>query len=130
MECLVRKPAHVFRAHRYLCFQARLQPEKLEQCRELIKQVLLKKKITLKELQQITGFLNFACQVVVPGRAFLRRLINLSIGLNKPYQHVRINAEAKKDMQSWLAFLSKFNGKILFDYGPWVTSECIHLFTD
>ena len=60
----------------------------------------------------------------------MRRLINLSIGLNKPYQHVRINAEAKKDMQSWLSFLSKFNDIFLFDYDPWVTSECIHLFTD
>ena len=54
----------------------------------------------------------------------------MSIRLNKPYQHVRINAEAKDDMQSWLAFLSTSNGKILFDYGPWMTSESIHLFMD
>ena len=94
-------------------------------------QVLLKTSTIEKENYAQGPTTNYRIsQVIVPGRAFLRRLINLSIGLNKPYQHVRINAEAKKDMQSWLAFLSKFNGTILFDYGPWVTSECIHLFTD
>ena len=89
-----------------------------------------KKKLTLKELQQLTGLLNFACQVIVPSRAFLRRLINLSIGLTKPYQHVRITEEAKNDLKSWLTFLHMFNGKVLFDYGPWTSSDCMHQFTD
>ena len=75
-------------------FEARLPLDKLEKCMRLIQDVLAKPKITLKKLQQITGTLSFACQVVVPGRAFLRRLINLSIGLSKPFQHVRLNQRA------------------------------------
>lgn len=33
------------------------------------------KKIKLRDLQSLIGLLNFACYVVVPRRAFLRRLI-------------------------------------------------------
>lgn len=32
-----------------------------------------KRTLTLKELQSLIGFLNFACLIVVPGRTFLRR---------------------------------------------------------
>ena len=110
-------------------FEARLPLEKLDKCKNLINEALSKKKLTLKELQQLTGLLNFACQVIVPGRAFLRRLINLSIGLTKPYQHVRITDEPRNE-KSWLTFLHMFNGKALFDYGPWTSSHCMHLFTD
>ena len=43
-----------------------------------------RKKVTLKELQSLIGLLNFACAVVKTGRAFLRRLIDLTIGLRSP----------------------------------------------
>ena len=40
-----------------------------------------RRKVTLVELQSLLGLLNFACKVIRPGRAFLRRLINLTCGL-------------------------------------------------
>ena len=49
-----------------------------------------RKSVTLKELQSLIGLLNFACCVVVPGRAFLRRLIDLTRGVRKPTHHVRL----------------------------------------
>ena len=111
-------------------FEARLPLDKLDKCMRLIQDVLAKPKITLKKLQQITGTLSFACQDVVPGRAFLRRLINLSIGLSKQFQHVRLNSEAKKDLQTWQTFLIQFNGKAFFNYGTWTAAHCLHLYTD
>ena len=50
--------------------------EKILKAKDLIGQVLGKKskKMTLKQLQRICGFLNFLCRCVVPGRAFTRRL--------------------------------------------------------
>ena len=42
-----------------------------------ISEFLQRKKVTLKEVQSRTGLLNFACSVVRPGRAFLRRLSDL-----------------------------------------------------
>ena len=68
--------------------------------------------------------------MIIPGRAFLRRLINLSIGVSRPFQHVRITSEAKKDLQTWLTFLLDFNGKTFFDYGQWTSVHCMHLYTD
>jgi hypothetical protein len=38
-------------------------------------------KVQLKELQSLIGLLNFACSVIVPGWAFLRRLIYLTKGV-------------------------------------------------
>ena len=102
----------------------------LEMCRNLIEKVIGQTKIMLMLLQLITGTLDFACQVVSPGRAFLRRLINLSIGLSRPFQHVRISSEANKDLQRWLYFLRKLNGKKLFSYGQWTDIHCAHRFTD
>ena len=60
-------------------FEARLPLEKIDKCLSLIANFLTRKKVTLKEIQSLTGMLNFACSVVVPGRAFLRRLIDLTV---------------------------------------------------
>ena len=92
--------------------------------------ILNKTKITLKELQSVIGLLNFACKVVVPGRAFLRRLINLTIGMSKPHHHIRLNSDAKADLQAWLLFLRLFNGKTFFLPDQWLSADALHLYTD
>jgi hypothetical protein len=91
---------------------------------------MLRKSVTLKQLQSFIGKLNFACSVVPPGRTFLRRLIDLSIGLTKPHHHRRLNSEAKADLQAWRIFLDKFNGKALFPSGITHSASSLHLFTD
>ena len=67
-----------------ISMEARLPLEKVEKCRTLLLGFLTRKKVTLKEIQSLTGVLNFACSVVKPGRAFLRRLIDLTIGIKSP----------------------------------------------
>ena len=96
----------------------------------LINNVLEKEKITLKDLQSIIGTLNFACAVVVPGRAFLHRLIDLTIGISKPIYKIRITKSVKEDLIIWRDFLSNFNGKSLFLSDRSLTSESLNLFTD
>ena len=68
------------------------------------------KKLTLRELQSLIGTLNFACKVIVPGRSFLRRLIDLTIGIRRPNFHIRLNNKARLDLAAWLIFLQSFNG--------------------
>ena len=63
--------------------EARLPHEKLDKCRDLLSTFLRRRRVTLQEIQSLTGLLNFACTVVVPGLAFLRRLIDLTIGVEK-----------------------------------------------
>ena len=47
-------------------FEARLPLDKIDKCLGLIANFLTRKKVTLKEIQSLTGMLNFACSVVVP----------------------------------------------------------------
>ena len=63
----------------------RLPADKIRKCEAAIAVLDQKKRVTLHQLQSVIGLLNFACSVIVPGRAFLRRLIDLTIGLTKPY---------------------------------------------
>ena len=69
--------------------EARLPQEKVEKCLLAIHSLLGRKKVTLKELQSLIGLLNFACSVVTPGRVFLRRLVNLTIGIKQSHHFKR-----------------------------------------
>ena len=71
-------------------FEIRLPEDKLVALRNEVKKLVMQKSATLKQLQSLIGMLNFACQVVPPGRTFLRRLIHLTIGLKKPFHHRRL----------------------------------------
>ena len=57
--------------------EACLLQEKLDKCPDL-STFLRRRKVTLQEIQSLTGLLNFAYTVVVPGQAFLCRLINVN----------------------------------------------------
>ena len=76
------------------------------------------------------GTLNFACRVVAPGRAFLRRLIDLTVGLTRPNHHRNITKEARKDVNAWLMFLQQFNGVSIIPQPSWADSKTLCLFTD
>ena len=110
--------------------EVRLPEDKIQKCKTEILKIMQKQKATLKELQSINGLLNFACAVVLPGRPFLRRLIDLTIGLKAPHHHRRITQEVKEDMGVWMEFLDSFNGKSIFIEKKIWSSEELHLFTD
>jgi len=109
---------------------ARLPDDKLQNCLFMIKDFLYRKKVTLKELQSIGGLLNFACRVVLPGRAFLRRLFDLSRGLQKPHHRVKLKGGCKEDLKVWEEFLHQFNGTCFFLDEIYLASEKLKLFTD
>lgn len=111
-------------------FQARLPPDKIDKILLQLHAYKNRKKITLKELQSLIGLLNFACTVVVPGRAFLRRLIDLTTGVKKSRHKIRLNKEARADMAAWLSFMNNFNGKSFFLDDRWHSSANLHFYTD
>jgi hypothetical protein len=63
--------------------ELRLACEKLTELMQRTKLLLGCKNTTLQEIQSLIGLLNFACQVVVPGRAFCRRLIDATCKVKK-----------------------------------------------
>ena len=76
-------------------FEARLPREKIQKCLSAIDDTVSRKKVTLKDLQSLIGFLNFARSVIVPGRVFLQRLINITIGVKQPNHFIRIAQDLK-----------------------------------
>ena len=100
-----------------ILLEARLPLEKVEKCKSLLSQFLTRKKVTLQEVQSLTGLLNFACLVIQPGQAFLRRHVDLTLGVKKANHKIRLNREVKEDLKIWLSFFSNFNGKFNFHGG-------------
>ena len=110
--------------------EARLPVDKLQKCRMLLRTFYKRRKVTLRELHSLLGLLNFTCSFIVPGRGFLRRMIDLTKGAKRPDNSIRLSKEAKSDIATWLTFLDQFNGKTFFLDDKWVTSSSVELFTD
>ena len=113
-----------------LRMEARLPRDKTEKCKTLVSTFLRRKKVTLREIQSLVGLLNFACSVVVPGRAFLRRLIDLTRGVKSPHHFIRLNKSSKADLVLWQSFLDDFNGRSFFLNDAWHDSLSLNLYTD
>ena len=103
---------------------ASLPVDKLTRTKQDLSVWLSKKSCTLRELQSLIGTLQFACRVVVPGRAFLQRMINLTRGVIEPHHHIKLNSAFRKDVAMWLVFLEQWNGTNIFlDIAPTNSSE-------
>jgi hypothetical protein len=113
-----------------LAMEIRLPQDKLDKLKQTIDAMKCKRKVRLKELQSLIGLLNFSCLVVVPGRAFLRRLIDLTKGLTKPHHHKDLVRESRRDLAAWSLFINHFNGKTLMFKHVWKSSAHLHMYTD
>lgn len=113
-----------------VAMEARLPKDKIVKITEALLSFRKRKKVTLRELQSLIGLLNFACSVVLPGRPFLRRLIDLTKGVIKPFHHIRLNKESRLDIEAWLQFICNFNGKSMFLDQIWDSSKKLNLYTD
>ena len=97
--------------------------EKQERAMGMLKYMLDQKKVTVKELQALCGYLNFLCRAVFPGRAFVRRMYAkyshiTNVHCNddarrlgkfpklKQHHHIHLDREFKADCQVWIRFLS------------------------
>ena len=90
--------------------------EKQKKALNLINEMLDRKKATVKELQILTGYVNFLTKVIFAGRTFTRRMYSKyaiadkcaewegsSSSLNKlkSYHHIRLDVEFKLDCHIW-----------------------------
>ena len=105
--------------------QARLPPDKLVRARKTVKDLLNKPSISHQELESAVGFLSFAAKIVIPGRAFLRRLFD---ALRTPKPWHRISPAMKADLQWWQAFLDDWNCLKLIDHLD--SRPTFHIWTD
>ena len=88
-----------------------LADDKLARLRALIFSWRSRQAATKRELQSLIGHLSHAAFVVMPGRTFLRRIIdNMSIA-QQAHHHVRLTTDCRSDLQWWAAFLPLWNGR-------------------
>ena len=85
-----------------ILMQARLSQDKLARARSTVDNLLQKRTIPHRELESAIGFLSFAAMVVIPGRAFLRRLFD---AIRRPTAIIRITNAMRADLLWWKTFL-------------------------
>lgn len=110
--------------------EIRLPVDTLTKCQTATEICLKKKKVQMRDLQSVAGTLNVACGAVLSGRPFLRRLINLTVGIARPHFNIRITEQVEEGLNVWLAFLSAYSAKSLLLPERRLLSTDINLFTD
>ena len=119
----------------------RVPVDKKDKALRLLNHFSSKKKATVNELQQLTGFLNFLTKAIFPGRAFTRRMyskyshiLDDKNGKYKKYHHVRLDREFKFNCQVWQSFLSGYEQALvsrpMLDVNKFETSTTIGFYTD
>ena len=106
--------------------EAHLPKDKLEYLHTVLANWSSKPRCTLRELQELIGFLQFASQVVPHARAFIRRLIDFSCTFRSPYAVRSIPKYARADLTWWTTFIPSWNGIRLIT----PSRPVIHIYTD
>lgn len=98
--------------------------DKVSKALNQIERIQEAKKVTVLDMQKITGLLNFFTRAVVPGRAFTRRLYAAySNPVLKQHHHVRVTNEMKLDLGMWKQFLNQ-SGTVMRPFIDFSTDPC------
>ena len=81
-----------------------------------------KKKVTVKYLQVLTGYLNFLTKAIFAGRTFTRRIYSKFSNLQamglKGHHHVKVDQELRFDCDIWKTFLTHYRDlAVCLSYG-------------
>ena len=85
----------------------------------LLHHFLQRKKCTVKDMQQLSGLLNFLNRAIVPGRVFMRRMYNKYASIAdkstnlKAYHHINLDSEFRSDCRVWEQFLATLLSKAI-----------------
>ena len=110
-------------------FQLRLPKDKLASLKDSLSGMVERRTITKKDLQSLTGLLQFATRVVRPGRPFLRRLYAMQDIDSHPNHFIKLNLPARADIMWWHIFMEEWNGLfLLWDLG--LQAPDIQVYTD
>ena len=93
-----------------VALEIRLPGDKLANLKSLLHSWRGRKACQKRELLSLIGSLSHACKAVRSGRAFLRRLIDLSTTASHLDHFIRLNQEAWSDIEWWHTFASSWNG--------------------
>ena len=117
--------------------------EKRDKALALLQVIEDKKKITIKQLQVLTGYLNFLTKAIYSGRVFTRHIyvkfgklqLNTKTGKTlKSHHHVKIDNELRFDCATWRVFLDNFRERVvchpMIDWDQTVLATDICFYSD
>ena len=104
----------------------------------LLKDLTGRKKITIKHLQVLSGYLNFLSRAMHAGRTFTRRIYSkfasLTQGKLKPHHHVKIDNELRFDCEVWRIFLENYRDiavcRPMLDCEEMIVAEDLMFYSD
>lgn len=116
----------------FIHMEACLPVDKLQKCHNLQSEFLHKRSATLRDLQSLICLLNFACSVILPGRAFLRRLIGWFSRLWCCFWHSLVLWRLASSVAVYKHChpLIISNGSCVTPLGSIYFQQCVILFTD
>ena len=56
-----------------------------------------------------------ACKVVLVGKIFLRRMIDIAHSVRHQHYQIGLNIEFRSDLEWWVQFLEKWNGRNMME---------------
>ena len=96
--------------------ELRLLADKLARLRQLVTHWHGKKECRKRDLLSLIGVLSHACKVIKAGHSLVRRLIDLSKVVKYPDHFVRLNRQARSDLEWLHVFAASWNGaSIMFN---------------
>ncbi|XP_060592655.1 uncharacterized protein LOC132747322 [Ruditapes philippinarum] len=108
----------------------RVPQEKIDKAKLASLSLIESKKVTLQQLQALTGLLNFLAKALPSGRAFIRRFYDRMSKVKKSFHFVRVSKDMRDDAYTWLQFLEEFNGTRIFNESEWFENGVLELYTD
>ncbi|XP_069125516.1 uncharacterized protein [Argopecten irradians] len=104
--------------------------EKIVSLVNLIESFLNRSKVSLKDMQSLTGKVAFCTRAIPGARAFCRRLYESMSCASKPFHYIRLTLALKEDLEVLLQFFSSFNGVCFIPDKDWTTNTTLELYTD
>ncbi|KAJ1107130.1 hypothetical protein NDU88_004523 [Pleurodeles waltl] len=91
----------------------RLPADKVMALKASIQTCLVGRKVALRQLEVLTGQLNFALRVIPMGRAFSKDVFRVMAGLQAKHHPTRLSFEVREELRTWKCFLDNINGTLL-----------------
>ncbi|PPQ82917.1 hypothetical protein CVT24_008668, partial [Panaeolus cyanescens] len=92
------------------CMEARLPQDKMAILIELLSTWRNKRIASLRDTQELSGYLQFASQVIPYSRSFMRRIFDFQSRFHSRFHRLHIPSSVQADLRWWTTFCSPWNG--------------------
>ncbi|PPQ83082.1 hypothetical protein CVT24_012140, partial [Panaeolus cyanescens] len=109
-----------------LRMEARLPTDKLKILTDLLTDWQNKRLVSLRETQELSGYLQFASQVIPFSRSFMRRIFDFQSRFHSRFHRLHVSSGVRADLRWWTTFCTPWNGVRLLGQAQ----RLHHVFTD